>query len=343
MNTALICLIFKNKGDRSDLKNWRPISLLNVDYKIIAKALTNRLQKIMPEIIQEEQTCGVKGRNIHDNLMILRDTVDYVNNENIQTAMLSIDQEKAFYRIEWNYLYSVMEKMGIPVELIKWIKIMYSNPVSAIIVNNFITEPFSVTRGIRQGWSLSPLLYTICAEGLACLIRTNKTIKGIRLPGTVECQKLIQHADDTTIFITENKDFEALESIFQIYSEGSGSKINKEKSHGLWLGKWKNRKDKPGGLNWENQSLKILGIVFGNEDNSSQNWEPRINKMKGVLNRWKGRNLTMKGKSVIVNSLIGAGLSYFGTTLSCPEEYIQKMQNIILNFYWNDKPHKRTQ
>ena len=119
----------------------------------------------MPEIIQEEQTCGVKGRNIHDNLMILRDTVDYVNNENIQTAMLSIDQEKAFDRIEWNYLYSVMEKMGIPVELIKWIKIMYSNPVSAIIVNNFITEPFSVTRGIRQGCPLSPLLYTIiCAE-----------------------------------------------------------------------------------------------------------------------------------------------------------------------------------
>ena len=166
MNTALInCLIFKNKGDRSDFKNWRPISLLNVDYKIIAKVLTNRFQKIMPEIIQEEQTCGVKGRNIHDNLMILRDTVDYVNNENIQTAMLSIDQEKAFDRIEWNYLYSVMEKMGIPVELIKWIKIMYSNPVSAIIVNNFITEPFSVTRGIRQGCPLSPLLYTIiCAE-----------------------------------------------------------------------------------------------------------------------------------------------------------------------------------
>ena len=173
MNIALVRLIFKNRGERSDLKNWRPISLLNVDYKIIAKTLSKRLQKIMPYIVNDDQTCGVKGRNINDNLLILRDVIDYVNYSNKHAAILGLDQEKAFDRIEWKYMYSIMEKMGIPDIFIHWIKILYQKPMSAIIVNNFITEPFCVSRGIRQGCPLFPLLFSICAEGLANLIRTN--------------------------------------------------------------------------------------------------------------------------------------------------------------------------
>ena len=156
MYTALIRLIFKNKGEKIDLKNWRPISLLNVDYKIIAKAVTNRLSKFMPHIIGEEQSCGVNGRNIHDNLSILRDVTDYVNIFNTRAALLSIDQEKAFDRVDRNYLFSVMEKMGLPVNLINWIKVLYTKTRSSVIVNNFIGESFEVKRGIRQGCPLSP-------------------------------------------------------------------------------------------------------------------------------------------------------------------------------------------
>ena len=113
-----------------------------------------------------------------------------------------------------------------------------------------------MTRGIRQGCPLSPLLYVLCAEGLANLIR--KDIRGIPLPN-VDCSlKLIQHADDTTIFVTDNDDFNVLEKVFQIYSHGSGSKINIHKSQGLWIGKWKDRIDKPGGVSWSKDLLKIF-------------------------------------------------------------------------------------
>ena len=114
MNMALIRLIFKNRGERCDLKNWRPISLLNVDYKIIAKVITNRFKRIMPLIIETDQSCGVKNRNIYDNLVVVRDAIYYVNNENKQAAILCIDQEKAFDRIEWKYMLGMMVKMGIP-------------------------------------------------------------------------------------------------------------------------------------------------------------------------------------------------------------------------------------
>ncbi len=139
MNSALIRLIYKNKGERSNLKNWRPISLLNVDYKIISKVITNRLKRIMPFIIGTDQSCGVQDRNISDNLTVLRDIIFFINNENEQAAILSIDQEKAFDRIEWNYMFNMMETMGIPTGLINWVNILYSNPTSSVIVNNFIT------------------------------------------------------------------------------------------------------------------------------------------------------------------------------------------------------------
>ena len=321
MNLALIRLIFKNKGERNNLKNWRPISLLNVDYKIIAKLVTKRISKLMPFVIAEDQTCGVKGRHIQDNLMILRDTIDYVNFYNKEAAIISIDQEKAFDRIEWRYMYAMMEKMGIPFVLQEWVHIFYSNPMFSVNVNNFLTEPCAVTRGIRQGCPLSPLLYTICAEGLANLIRTSQCIKGLELNNT--SFKIIQHADDASIFVTDNKDFPALDKIFYTFSEGTGSKINTQKTKGLWLGAWKNRKDNPGNFNWTNDKIKILGIFFGNGIKPEDNWTERVNKIKNVLNRWKARSLTMKGKAVIANSLIGA-VWHITVRSSLPQLYCKR-------------------
>ena len=90
----------------------------------------------------------------------------------------------------------------------------------------------------------------------------------------------MQHADDTTIFITEDSDVNVLDNTFDTYSKVFGSQINFLKSQGLWLGKWQYRKDKPGSFTWVNDHLKILGIYFGNDDNTDRNWAPRIAKME---------------------------------------------------------------
>ena len=87
--------------------------MLNVDYKILSKVITNRLKIIMPILVGEEQTCGVPDRKIHDNLMILWDVVDYINWDNLEGALISIDQEKAFDSINWNYMFKIMTKMGV--------------------------------------------------------------------------------------------------------------------------------------------------------------------------------------------------------------------------------------
>ena len=227
--------------------------------------------------------------------------------------------------------------MGIPSGFIDWINILYSNPMISINVNNFHSEPFRVTRGIRQGCPLSPLLYTICVEGLANLIINNDCIRGISIGRNTV--KIIQHADDTSICVTRDEEFQVLDSIFYTYSEGSGSKINTPNTRGLWLGTWKNRRDNPGNFKWTNQKLNILGIYFGNEVTPEDNWNERINKITCILCQWKRRFLTMKGKAVVVNSLVGSTLAYFGSVISCPD-YIKKLDDVIWDFFWSGKPDK---
>ena len=340
MNTALVKLIYKNSGSRYELKNWRPISLLTVDYKILSKAITNRLKPAMPLIIGEEQSCGVPHRNIHENLMVLRDTIDYVNWENLEAAVVSIDQEKAFDRINWEYMFCVMNKMNLPPTFLKWIELFYSKPNCRIILNNFIGSPVQIGRGIRQGCPLSPLLYAICAEGLACLIRNNNNLRGIATPKGETCVKLVQHADDTNIFIGDENEFDILENTLDTYCKGSGSKLNVHKSKGLWLGKWKPRQDKPCLFNWCKDKIKILGITFGNEVTPEDNWSPRINKIQCVLDKWSKRNLTYMGKTVIVNTFVGASINYLGSVIACPAECVKKINTIIWNFFWNGKCEK---
>ena len=340
MNTALIRLIYKNVGSKYELKNWRPISLLCVDYKILSKTLTNRLKNIMPFIIGEEQSCGVKSRNIHDNLTIIRDAIDYINWEGLDAAIISIDQEKAFDRINWTYMFAIMDKIGIPPSITRGIKLLYSNPTCRIIVNNFIGSQVQITRGIRQGCPLSPLLFAICAEGLANLFRINNRIKGIEIPDALEKIKLVQHADDTTIFVSDNTDFDVINEILNIYCQGSGSKLNTTKTKGLWLGGWKSRLDKPSSFNWSNTKIKLLGIIFGNDVTPEDNWGPRTNKIQCILDKWANRNLTLAGKAVIVNTFVGCGINYLGSVIPCPREWITKIDHIIWKFYWNGKVDK---
>ena len=230
--------------------------------------------------------------------------------------------------------------MNVPPSLIKCIKLLYSNPSSHIIINNCIGSPIQVKRGKRQGCPLSPLLYAtcICAEGLAVLIRNNINLKGIGCPRG-ECSiQLIQHADDTRLFVSSNNEFSVISDILETYCRGSGSKINVNKSKGLWLGSWRNRKDKPCNFCWDNK-YKIIGIIVGNAVEPADDWSPRISKMQCTLDKWSKRNLTLNGKVVIVNTLVGAGINYMyhGNVISCPDDLTKKMSNMIWNFFWDSK------
>ena len=186
MRQARITLAHK-KGDKDRLENWQPISLPNVDYKIgRSKSLANRLQSGLEYVLHPDQTCNVPGRSIMDNLLLIRDSFEYIYQKQYSLAMISLDQEKAFDRLDWSFLDKVMEKMKFGKSFRNWVKLLYRDANCRILNNGYATRQIRLSRGARQGCPLSPLLYCLVAETLENLIRDNPNTEGLCLPGHKE-------------------------------------------------------------------------------------------------------------------------------------------------------------
>ncbi|XP_040214403.1 vomeronasal type-2 receptor 26-like [Rana temporaria] len=124
MLKSVIVLLYK-KDDKRELKNWRPISLLNVDYKVVAKVLANRLRAVVEKLVGEEQVCAVPGRSIAESLVSLRDVIWLCKERKQEVAVLAVDFEKAYDRVSHEFMFKVLRRMGIPEVLIGWIKCLY--------------------------------------------------------------------------------------------------------------------------------------------------------------------------------------------------------------------------
>ena len=172
---AIIVLLFK-KGDHRLLKNWRPVSLLNVDYKILSKIMTNRLSKVMSKLIPIEQKCGVQGRQMTDIIRNL-DTIS----EDMNTTggfLICLDQEKAFDRINHEYMFMILEKMGFSGRFLKTVSAMYNRITSQVNINGALTNKISIQRSIRQGCAFSMLLFVLVSVPLIEMIKDSKEISG---------------------------------------------------------------------------------------------------------------------------------------------------------------------
>ena len=105
------------------------------------------------------------------------------------------------------------------------------------------------------------------------------------------------------------------------------------------MGKPRYEKDTPLDIRWNNDKIKILGITFGNVDVSADNWEPKIRKIKTILNIWSNRKLTLHGQVVAVNSLATSGIWYLSNILEQPEKYAKEIDKIIFDFIWSNRKH----
>uniref|UniRef100_A0A3B4URR0 Reverse transcriptase domain-containing protein n=1 Tax=Seriola dumerili TaxID=41447 RepID=A0A3B4URR0_SERDU len=198
LTKGIITLIYKNKGDRNNISNYRPISLLNTDYKILTKTLANRLKQTLNQVISTNQAYSIPNRDIQDSIHTIRDTVRGMKAQGGQ--LLTIDLEKAFDRVEHNFLFKVLGKMGYGEGFIEWVKLLYTDARSVIKCNGFLTDSFRIGRSVRQGCPLSALLYSIVTEPLAQAILQDKHILGINTPAN-RTVKITQYADDITITV----------------------------------------------------------------------------------------------------------------------------------------------
>ena len=175
---ALICLLFK-KGDTRLPKNWRPISLLNTDYKILAKLLAARFSKLLPYLLSQDQNGFVAGRQLEDAVMMCQMVIDYLAINHDSAYLVMLDQEKAFDRVDPTYLLDVLRAYKIPEYLINWVSIIYSLVPTKLCINGQVTESILLKSGVRQGCPLSPLLFVLSIEPLANLIREHPEYRGV--------------------------------------------------------------------------------------------------------------------------------------------------------------------
>jgi len=334
---GVISLIFK-KGDRLDPKNWRPISLLNVDYKLAARTVAARLLKVIDRVVAADQTCGVPGRYIGENVSFLRDVVEYATRFGIPVAILSLDQEKAFDRVDWDFMLRTLRCMGFGVSFCRWVKLFYTDVQSAVIVNGYLSSFFSLSRGVRQGCPLSPLLYVLVAEVLAAGIRANPRIKGLSLPGAPRpLSPLSQYADDTSLVVSSDDSIAAVFDTYSLYERGSGSKLNLAKSKGLWLGPWSGRCDRPVELDWTSDKIKVLGVFVGPGNLEEANWRPRIQAVENVLASWRQRILSNRGRALVISALALSRVWYVASLVHMPPWVLAELNKLVFSFFWKGK------
>ena len=340
---SIVLIPKKDKNPRL-LKNWRPLSLMNCDYKIVAKAIANRIKSCLPDIIHTDQTGFMKNRFIGENIVKILNIMEYTEKEGIPALLMLVDFEKAFDHLEWHFIQKALSLFNFGNYISKWVQTLYNNISSCVGNNGWFSDFFDLSRGVRQGCPLSPYLFIICTEILAISVRANQNIKGVKVNG--EETKLSQFADDTTFILLYDSDTlkAVLDTLDQFYI-CSGLKINYDKTEILRIGSLKHslaklytQKD----LKWTNGTVDLLGIKICHDLEQLQkvNYDPLLAKIGDLIRIWHARKLTLFGKITIIQTLLVSQLVYKMSVLPSPSpELMKDLENFLLNFLWNDKKH----
>ena len=175
-------------------KNWRPISLINVDIKVASKAVANRLKAVIHNLISVDQTAYVEGRFIGESIRVINDLIKHIDREDEEGILFSTDIEKAFDSVDHNFLFATLKRYGFGTDVVNFIKTLLFDAQSYVINNGYTTDYFKLERGTRQGDPLSAYLFILVFEVLLIQVREDIYIKGFTV-NDVEL-KLSCYTDD---------------------------------------------------------------------------------------------------------------------------------------------------
>ena len=339
---GVITCIPKGDKPREFLKNWRPISLLTTDYKIITSVMANRMKTVLDEIIGPDQKGFLKDRYIEENTRLVYDLIQYCKEKKKEGILVLIDFEKAFDSIEWSYITKVLTKYNFGVDFIHFFDMVYKDAQSCVINNGNYSEFFQLGRGCRQGDPWSPYLFILCIEPLAQRIKQEQNITGLKI-GNYEI-KLGQYADDTFLILDGSEiSISSCMQILQRFGNISGLTVNVDKTQVIKLGSDYAETVCPV-LNIPfRKRFKLLGIEFSvNLDEIEElNFRGKITKIQNIIRLYQWRNLTIAGKITIMKMQILPNLVHLLAVLPSPKpQLFTEINSIITNFIWNNKRPK---
>ena len=339
---GVITCIPKGSKNKQYVKNWRPISLLNVTYKLASACIANRLKKVLPSLIHKDQTGFIAGRYIGENIRTLYDLLQYTEKHKVPGLLLLIDFEKAFDSVAWPFINKVFDFFKFGESIKKWIETFYKNIKSCVIVNGEVSQWFNIGRGCRQGDPLSPYIFILCAEILSLLLRKSKHVKGITI-NNVEFL-ISQYADDTSLTLDPTeKNLRNTLIILKFYARASGLCIKFEKTRVIWFGNLKGHTSTlclNYNLSWDQGPFTFLGIKFSKhlEEMIKLNYKDKIAEIKNLLTQWSKRDLTPFGRIIVIKSLAMAKINHLLLSLPDPPTVILNESNsLFFKFLWKSK------
>ena len=264
-----------------------------------------------------------------------------VNKTNKNALFLSLDIQDAFNSVNWNFIRIILRKLHFPQSCIQWFDTLCFEAASLIVYNGHISKRIRLERSCRQGDPLSPYIFVLVMSALLERIKQNRRISGVKV-GDIEF-KLSAYADDTLCYLDGSvNSCRALFDDLGTFAKYSGLKPNIEKTQAFWAGKDADTKEpicSELNMRWTNK-LKVLGITFSNVDAQSvtENFENKLARMKTIIASWNRRSLSLKGKILIIKTLLLPILTHIFTALPRPpNEFMARLKTILFQFIWNGK------
>eukprot|EP00253_Pinus_taeda_P019238 PITA_19238 len=341
-NSTCLALIPKESNPES-FARFRPISLCNASYKILAKLIANRIKPLLNKLISPAQGGFVEGRNITDNVIQVQEIVHSSKQRKEKGMLVKLDMASAFDRVDRTYICKVLKAFGFSLQFINLIKACIGNPWIAPLVNGRPTNFFQAQRGIRQGCPLSPSLYILMAESLSRKLAEEKirgNIPSLKAFQGAEGQNHALFADDTILLAgASTRIARSINATLNKYCRVSGALINENKTEVYsWNIEQRELSDITtilgfkGHSNWD--SFRYLGLPISSGSNKRSLWSELISKIKAKIAVWGGHWLTKGGKVILIKAVLSALPIYQAAFLFAPRNVTEQISKLLRDFLW---------